>query len=244
MMNVDSDRVTRYWTRRARDFAVVRENELRDGISARWMAEMEPLLPRGGGLEILDAGTGTGFFSILLEKRGHRATGVDLTPAMIDEARRLAGENGVAPRFQVMDVQSLAFEDGSFDAVVTRNLTWTLPDPGRAYAEWFRVLRPGGVLLNFDAAYAENVRNQNQRASAIDPSGAYGHFGITPELSEENARITLEMPAAGHDRPLWDLSLARAAGFAAFGADLRAGKRILRERDLDDAPLFLLWARK
>ena len=239
-----SSRIKSYWTLRAHDFATVRENELKDDISERWIAEMEQFLPRKDHLEILDAGTGTGYFAILLSKRGHRLTGVDLTPAMIDEARRLGGENGVAPAFFVMDVQSMTFPDDRFDVVVTRNLTWTLPDPGKAYAEWFRVLRPGGILINFDAAYAENVRNHNQKASYIDPSGAYGHFGITPALSEENARITLEMPAAGEDRPMWDLALIKGAGFTAFGTDLSAGRRILREHDLVDAPLFLLWARK
>ena len=243
-MNAVSDQVTRYWTRRAHDFAAVRENELKDEISQRWLAEMRPLLPREGALDILDAGTGTGYFSILLAAQGHRLTGVDLTPAMIEEARRLSAQNGVTADFRVMDVQALDLPDASFDAVVTRNLTWTLPAPEKAYAEWFRVLRPGGVLLNFDADYAENVRNENQKASAIDPSGVYGHFGITPELSAENARIALEMPAARASRPLWDLDLVRAAGFTAFGADLTAGTRILRERDLADAPLFLLWAKK
>ena len=105
------------------------------------------------------------------------------------------------------------------------------------------MLRPGGVLLNFDADYAANVRNRNQRKSWVTEKDVYGHVGITPALSEENAAITLSMPASAHARPVWDLSLARAAGFSAIGADGSAGARILREKDLADAPLFLLWAR-
>ena len=239
-----SERVVNYWTIRAHDFAVVRENELKDSISDRWMNEMKPFLQQEKGLSILDAGTGTGYFSILLARQGHFLTGIDLTEAMIREAGRLAQENGVSPEFLVMDVQNLSFEDASFDVVVTRNLTWTLPNPDKAYREWHRVLRPGGVLVNFDADYAQNVRDQNQKASAIDPSGVYGHFGITPELSAENARITLQMPAANETRPMWDLELAKEAGFTSFGTDLLAGRRILRERDLSDAPLFLVWAKK
>ena len=42
------------------------------------------------------------------------------------------------------------FSDGTFDVLVTRNLTWTLPDAGKkAYREWSRVLKEDGVLLNF-----------------------------------------------------------------------------------------------
>ena len=233
-----------YWTARARDFAAIRKNELADPISHRWMDEIAACLPKGRSLDILDVGTGTGYFAILLAERGHRLTGIDLTPAMIAEAGAAAAGRGARIRFLVMDAQATGFEDGSFDAVVTRNLTWTLPDPAGAYREWFRLLRPGGVLINFDADYARNVRDRNQKESLTSEQGVYGHVGLTAELSRENARITLAMPAGSADRPDWDLELIRSAGFSSFGADLSAGARILRERDLSDAPLFLVWARR
>lgn len=50
-----------------------------------------------------------------------------------------------------MDAQNLAFMDNSFDVVISRNLTWNLEKPDQAYREWCRVLKSGGVLLNFDA---------------------------------------------------------------------------------------------
>ena len=246
-MNIPTieQRVEHYWTQRARDFNTVRQNELRDEIiSRRWLEEMTAHFPERQALDILDAGTGTGYFAILLAKAGHRVTGIDLTPAMLAEAEQSAARAGVSVRFLRMDVQAAELPDASFDAVVTRNLTWTLPDPEKAYREWHRLLRPGGVLLNFDAAYAENVRNHNQRKSWVTEKDVYGHIGITPALSEENAEITLAMPASAHERPAWDVALAKAAGFSAVGADEDAGKRILEGRDLPDAPLFLLWARK
>ena len=239
-----TEKIERYWTQRAHDFNTVRQNELRDGISVRWLAEMTARLPEGDALDILDAGTGTGYFAILLAKAGHSVTGIDLTPAMLAEAEQTARSEGVSARFLRMDAQALSFPDASFDAVVTRNLTWTLPDPAAAYREWRRVLRPGGVLLNFDAAYADNVRNHNQRQSWVTEKDVYGHIGITPALSEENAEITLAVPASRHARPAWDLELARAAGFASADADEGAGARILAEKDLPDAPMFLLRAVK
>jgi SAM-dependent methyltransferase len=235
--------VLRYWTQRAPDFLTVRLNELRDPISDRWLEEMGRYLPEGP-LHILDVGTGTGYFAILLARAGHVLTGVDLTPAMLAEAEETAVGLGLAIDFRRMDAQETEFPDGSFDALVTRNLSWTLPDPEKAYREWYRLLKPGGRLLNFDADYARNVRNENQKASYISREGVYGHVGITPALAAENARITLAMPASRHSRPAWDLELLERAGFSAFGADESAGARILRERDLADAPLFLLWARK
>ena len=236
-------RVEDYWTQRASDFQTVRMNELRDPISGRWLEEMERRLPPGK-LRILDVGTGTGYFAILLAGAGHTLTGIDLTPAMLAQAEETAALFGLTVDFRRMDAQETDFPDESFDALVTRNLTWTLPDPAKAYGEWYRLLRPGGVLLNFDADYARNVRNENQKASYISKEGVYGHIGITPALAAENAEITLAMPASRHSRPAWDLELLAAAGFSDRDADETAGKRILRERDLSDAPLFLLHARK
>ncbi len=235
-------RVRDYWTVRTQDFSTVRKNELLSDISRRWTEEMRARLPRGGALDVLDVGTGTGYFAILLARMGHRATGVDITPSMLAEAEETARQFGAAVRFERRDAQDTGFADESFDAVVCRNLVWTLPDPERAYREWRRLLRPGGVLMVFDANYADNVRNQNQKASNTSPQGVYGHIGVTPALAEENAEITLAMPAGRHRRPQWDAELAEQAGFAAWGADEGAGARILRENDLGDAPLFLFWA--
>ena len=109
MTSVKTQRVKNYWTVRARDFASVRKNELADPISGRWMAETEPYLPGDRSLDILDAGTGTGYFAILLAKRGHRVTGIDLTPAMLEEAAAQAAEEGVSPCFRLMDAQATEF---------------------------------------------------------------------------------------------------------------------------------------
>lgn len=239
-----TERVRRYWTVRTHDFSAVRKNELQSEISGRWLAEMNAHLPQEKPLDILDAGTGTGYFAILLARAGHRVTGIDMTPAMLAEAEATAAQLGVSVRFQRSDVQSTGFESESFDAIVSRNVTWTLPDPAQAYREWYRLLRPGGVVLNFDANYADNVRNHNQKASWIKPGDVYGHIGVTPELARENAEITLSMPASLHHRPAWDQELAKAVGFSSCGADESAGARILRENDLSDAPLFLFRARK
>jgi len=239
-----TSRVRDYWTVRTKDFSTVRQNELHSDISRRWTEEIGARLPQDGVLDILDVGTGTGYFAILLARLGHRVTGIDITPSMLAEAEATARRFGASIRFERRDAQDTGFAGGGFDAIVCRNLVWTLPDPAQAYREWFRLLRPGGTLLVFDANYADNVRNQNQKASYITPQGVYGHIGVTPALTRENAEITLAMPAGRHRRPQWDAELAERAGFTVWGADEGAGARILRENDLGDAPLFLFWARR
>ena len=146
MNNIES-RVQSYWTKRAHNFNIVRKNELNSSISERWREEIVHFLPEGKVLQILDVGTGTGYFAILLSQIGHQVTGIDLTDAMLKEACDNAALYQVHPTFQQMDAQKLAFLDQSFDVVISRNLTWTLPDAEHAYQEWFRVLKPGGQLL-------------------------------------------------------------------------------------------------
>ena len=173
-------RVQAYWTKRARDFSTVRRNELHDGaMGRRWLAEMQQYLPQGKALDTLDVGTGTGYFAILLAQAGHRLTGIDLTPAMIAEAEATAAAINVSARFLVMDAMETAFADASFDVIVTRNLTWTLPDTEQAYREWRRLLRPGGILLNFDANYGDNVRHHRQKDSYVPDTEVYGHCVMT-----------------------------------------------------------------
>ena len=93
-------------------------------------------------MRVLDVGTGPGFYAIILAERGYRVTAVDFSEQMLAEARQNAGSLGEKIRFLRMDAHSLDLPDESFDAVVTRNLTWNLTDPVRAYREWKRVLRP------------------------------------------------------------------------------------------------------
>ena len=134
-MQTLEERVTRYWSGRALDFAKVRQNEMEHEVSGRWLQEITAKLPKKPGAKILDVGTGAGYFAIMLAARGYELTGIDLTPEMIAQAKKLAEQKNVSVDFQVMDAQNLTFPDETFDAVIARNLTWTLPEPVRAYQE-------------------------------------------------------------------------------------------------------------
>ena len=168
-----------YWDRRAPSYTDVIEKNPEGSWGDVRADCLTARFPSGAPQEtrVLDLGTGPGFYAMILAARGYRVTAVDFSGQKLAEAKHNAGPLAEKIDFRQMDAQALEFADGSFDAIVTRNLTWTLPDPTKAYGEWFRLLKKGGVLLD-------------------------------------------------------------------FGADETVGRRILRERDLPDAPLFLLWARK
>ena len=129
------NRIVKYWSERSQSFYEQRICELHDDIAERWMEQICRYIPEGRRLHILDVGCGAGFFSILLAKEGHTVTGIDLTANMITLAKRLAEEEHVSCNYKIMDAQNLDFADESFDMIISRNLTWTLPDVKRAYEE-------------------------------------------------------------------------------------------------------------
>ena len=73
---------------------------------------------------------------------------------MLNHAKENAGEHVSQIEWVRADVQNLEkMQDESMDVIVTRNLTWNLEEPQKAYEEWYRVLKKGGILLNFDAGW-------------------------------------------------------------------------------------------
>ena len=101
---------------------------------------------------VLDLGGGPGRYALELAAAGHTVELVDLSPALVDEARRRADEAGLAGRLacSVGDACDLAgFADASFDAVLALGPFYHLPDAADracALAEIARVLRPSGLL--------------------------------------------------------------------------------------------------
>ena len=87
-----------------------------------------------------------------------------------------------------------------FDVIVSRNLTWTLPDAEHAYQEWFRVLKPGGVMINLDANYGAA-----DFADTADLPENHAHHQIQDELMQECEDIKRQLPISSFLRPAWDL---------------------------------------
>ena len=125
-------RITHYWSHRAEAFQTQRIREFEDEKHERWLREFHRYIPQGRPLRVLDLGTGTGFFALVFAAEGHEATGIDLTPDMIDRAGQTAEILGLRADFAVMDAEEPDFAPESFDVLVTRNLTWTLPHIERA----------------------------------------------------------------------------------------------------------------
>jgi SAM-dependent methyltransferase len=121
------------------------DHGLRDpAVREAWAVRLRAWLPEPAS-DVLDVGCGTGSLSLLASERGHRVTGVDLSPRMVDLARaKLAGRDAV---FLVGDAVAPPVGEQRFDVVLGRHVLWALPDPERVLRHWRGLLRPGGRLV-------------------------------------------------------------------------------------------------
>ena len=231
------ERIVSYWEKRSGDFLEHKRAELHSPMAERWLYEIKNQLPQDRNLRVLDVGCGAGFFSVLLAKEGYQVTGVDLTPDMIENARILAAEEKTACDFLVMDAENLSFADESFDVVISRNLTWTLPDVKSAYREWVRVLKKGGILLNFDANYG-----LSDFTDLCELPDNHAHQEIGDDMMRECEEIKRQLPISSYSRPAWDLETLGAMKLQEFSVDLGISSRIYVEKDefYNPTPMFML----
>lgn len=192
------DMIRKYWDSRAAECA----GACRMERSPMWKRHGRELLLACLGedrLDVLDVGTGTGVVAGLLAEMGHRVTGIDLSLEMLDAALRDAEEAGREIDYRLGDAERTEFADGSFDAVVGRDLVWTLPHPFEAMKEWRRLLRPGGVLLILDG--------DRSPPPAVEDAGSLGGY------TREGIETCLPMRKVA--RPAADVEMLGRLGFRA-----------------------------
>lgn len=148
------DEIRDYWSMRAETFDSQPGHEIFSDAERRaWYALLTRHLGAGDNRQALDLASGTGVISHLMHDLGFAVTGLDWSEAMLEKARAKSRQRGSTIRFLLGDAENTLEPDDSYDVIVTRHLVWTLVDPAAAFAEWFRVLRPGGRLLIVDGDF-------------------------------------------------------------------------------------------
>jgi SAM-dependent methyltransferase len=99
------------------------------------------------GLDVVELGCGTAYFSAWLARGGARPVGVDVTPAQLATARRLMEETGIEFPLVGADAGATGLPDRSADLVVSEYGASIWVDPYRWVPEAARLLRPGGRLV-------------------------------------------------------------------------------------------------
>ncbi len=245
-----------YWTRRTPGYSSVNQEELstqQRGVWSELLSErIQARYPgcRPEDIRVLDVGTGPGFFAIILAEMGYRITAVDYTVSMLEAARRNAGTLGRRISFRQMNAEALDFPDGTFDVVVSRNLTWNLPHPENAYSQWNRVLKPGGLLLNFDANWYSYLRCETAREAHLQDRENIRQAGVGDETAGTDVAameaIALQAPLSGIRRPAWDRDTLQKCGMHPT-ANEQIWKRVWTEEErINNAstPMFMIEAVK
>lgn len=229
--------VATHWDRRAAHFDEDFGHSIATaGERAAWDRILALVVPKGQ-VDALDAGCGTGFLSLELAALGHRVTGVDFAPSMLEIARRKASEHGLTVRFEHADAENLPFAAGSFDLAISRHVLWTLPHPEAAIDEWKRVLRPGGRLAIVDGAQYNDASAPPQRENART-SAEYAAIGDRLPFYGGRPREEIEAVLRAHglinvrSDPLEDLVAAQVERMVAAGGEPRRRLRYVAWGDV------------
>src|SRR5579872_1767388 len=235
------DQILDQFTRQATPFSTA--GTITDANALRMIVAAAAPAP---GDTVLDIACGGGIVVCAFAPDVKHATGIDMTPAMLDRARQLAAGKGVANvSWDQGDVGSLPYADGTFDIVVTRFSMHHFLDPVGVLREMARVCVPGGRVVVVDM-YASNdpakAVEWNRLEKLRDPShvrcltlpeltGLFGAAGLTEpqatfyELRDEVRNLLKRsFPNPGDDVKIIEM-------FAASAKDDRLGIPVRRQGD-------------
>lgn len=243
----------KYWSGRAEGYSAVNQEELAGEQHQKWLHYLQNRFPDKAPeqVSVLDIGTGPGFFAIILAEAGYHVTAVDYTAAMLKQARRNAGVLSDSITWKMMDAQNLDFEDNTFDVIVSRNLTWNLDEPEKAYAQWLRVLKPGGTLLNFDANWYGYLFDEEKRLLYETDRANVASLNLEDQYTctDINAMEALarNMPLSNILRPDWDKKILSELGFSSIRIEEDMGSQVysfMERINYAATPLFCVQAFK
>jgi ubiquinone/menaquinone biosynthesis C-methylase UbiE len=142
-----------YWSDRSRTFDLAFGHKIADGPEfAAWATAIRNTLG-DRPLKVLELACGTGEITKVLASLGHEITALDFSEAMLTVSKQKHRDTPNV-RFLLADAEFTMEPDAIYDAIVCRHLVWTLTKPEQAFADWHRILKPGGKLLFFDGNWA------------------------------------------------------------------------------------------
>lgn len=184
------DKIREYWSDRAATFDDDPGHKISEGAEmAAWELLFRRHLGSAEGRRLLDLASGTGEVARLCNKMGFDTTGLDWSGPMLDRARAKLPD----VTFLESDAERTTLPPESMDVIVTRHLVWTLVDPAAAFAEWYRVLVPGGTLLIVDGDFVTMswlARFMKRFSSSVRHGNAARHNAILSQVHFSNgARV-------------------------------------------------------
>jgi SAM-dependent methyltransferase len=219
-------------------------NRLAERLAPVHATLVDRLAPRPGE-RWLDVGTGNGAVALRAARAGADVTGLDLSEALLEEARKRAHDAGLTVRFDLGDAQRLPYGEASFDVVSSSFGVIFAPDAVAAAGELARVVRPGGRLGLTAWRPNERMKEISERFAGRAPAADISRWGrdggveallddaFSLDVSEHVWRLE-----AGSPEELWDFMSTAAPPTKALldvlDADGRRGYREAMLRYWDD----------
>lgn len=198
------------------------------------------------GKVVLDAGCGEGYLTRSFARRDASAFGIDQSSGMIAAASAAAGRAANRSRFLVGDLRALPLPAARFDAVVCNHSLNEQRDLKPVFAEFGRVLRPGGVLvvLMLHPCFYGGRRDESGRRIELDPDEYFVARRVEQRFNVSG--LLSPAPTVIWVRPLESyFALLADAGFCVERLwEPHPSRRLMGEawwRDNFRKPLFLLW---
>ena len=159
------DEIRTYWSARAETFDQSPGHGMRsDGEIRAWADLLRQHFKGHEVCDVLELASGTGQVTAVLLSMNLRVTAVDLCEPMIAKASSKHKDSvGRNVKFHLGDAENTMMPDSKFDAVVSRHLVWTLPNPDDAFRDWFRVLKPGGRVVVIDGDWVNAPKRLSAR---------------------------------------------------------------------------------
>jgi ubiquinone/menaquinone biosynthesis C-methylase UbiE len=213
------DEIRDYWSLRSQTFDLSWGHKIRtDAELACWANLFKRHGAIAPGSRVLELASGTGEVTRALLHLGAEIDAIDLCEPMLARARAkhdATRHAAACVRFHLGDAENTMMPSAVFDTVVSRHLVWTLTDPATAFADWFRVLRPGGRLVIVDGDWVSSSfksRLFKRLSSLVDRMQ-----GVQPHWDQgAHERIMAQLPFCDGLRPDVLVPFLEKAGFAAF----------------------------
>ena len=173
------------------------------------------------GETVLDVGCGNGLIAFGALERDANVVFADISRALLDDCRQLAADAGIADRCRFVEATATELdevEDESIDVVTTRSVLIYVKNKERAFAEFHRVLRPGGRISLFEPINRFGMAQRRE-------TWGYDVNGVRDLMDKLRKVYASRQPA---DDPMLDfderdlVSLAEGAGFFPIHLEYRA----------------------